>query len=140
MDINFRQKLRLFKEYKDYIRINRSILMDNNFRVDNAYRLYTVVNISEQNIPEPYRLRVNDVVKIEEKYVAEALEIHRNFFNKIGLNGLFSEPIVRRIQPLSYLVYYNYKYLDNVKYQFVKYGLYGIFTLTLLGLIFKILI
>lgn len=140
MDINFKQKLRLFKEYKDYIRINRSILMDNNFRVDNAYRLYTVVNIPEQNIPEAYRLRVNDVVKIEEKYVAESLDIHRNFFNKIGLNGLFSEPIVRRIQPLSYLVYYNYKYFDNVKYQFIKYGLYGLFTLTLLGLIFKILI
>lgn len=138
MRISFSKKLKLMKEYRSYIKKSKTLLLDSNFRIDSVYRLYTVVNIPLISIPEQYRLNKKDVAKLEMSYMDEEVGKHVKLFNKIGLNGLFSEPILERVEANTYLVYYNYKYINNVNYQLAKYSIYGLLTIIgiTLGIIF----
>lgn len=138
MKISILKKVKLFKEYKEYINSSYTLLVDNDFRISSVYRLYTIVTIPMDTIPEEYRINKKDVSRLEEGYLNDSISKHIKLFNTIGLNGLYSEPILEKVDKFTYLVYYNYKFFNNVTYQFIKYGIYSFIfmLLIILGIIF----
>lgn len=104
-NIGFFKKLRLFYTYCKAVKANRQLLEDNlNLRLDNANRLYTVINIPEDLFGEGYMYRKNEIDKISESYIREFTNAASKELIKIGLNELHSIYKIERVDKLSYLI------------------------------------
>lgn len=115
--------LRLFFSYKSSIRKNRVRLEgDFNMRIDNADRMYTVLNIPTNLVEEPYNLRQSDVDSIAQNYIREYINELSAFLNSIGISELydFYEPI-KKVDKYSYLIVIGYKQLDSVEINKIIY-------------------
>ena len=69
---SFFKTLKLFKEYKKTLK-NKRNEKENIFgsRIDEAYRIYNVLNISENMIGDPYNLRKSDIDRFAETMIRE---------------------------------------------------------------------
>lgn len=115
--------LRLFFSYKSSIRKNKVRLQgDFNMRIDNADRMYTVLNIPTNLVEEPYNLRKEDIDKIAQNYIRDYINDLSAFLNSIGISELydFYEPI-KKIDKYSYLIVIGYKQLDSVEINKIIY-------------------
>jgi hypothetical protein len=116
--MNFFKKIKLYREYKKIIKENRVSLEANySIRIDRANRLYTVLNIPEENFGEPYNLRKSDIDQISERFIREYINRLSMFLNEKGLSELydFYDP-VKKIDKYSYLIILGYKPLNTVEY------------------------
>jgi hypothetical protein len=116
--MNFFKKIKLYREYKKIIEENRVSLEANySIRIDRANRLYTVLNIPEENFGEPYNLRKSDIDQISERFIREYINRLSSFLNEKGLSELydFYEP-VKKVDKYSYLIILGYKPLNTVEY------------------------
>ena len=106
-----------------------------NIRVDNADRLYTVLNIPTNLVEEPYNLRKADVDIIAQNYIRDYISDLSNYLNSIGIAELydFYEPI-KKVDKYSYLIVIGYKQLDSVEINKILYRII-IPTLIVVGLI-----
>ena len=128
--------LKLFFGYKKIIKKNKVNLEGNfNIRVDNADRLYTVLNIPTNLVEEPYNLRKADVDIIAQNYIRDYISDLSNYLNSIGIAELydFYEPI-KKVDKYSYLIVIGYKQLDSVEINKILYRII-IPTLIVVGLI-----
>jgi hypothetical protein len=115
--------LRLFFSYKSSIRKNKVRLQgDFNMRIDNADRMYTVLNIPTNLVEEPYNLRKEDIDKIAQNYIRDYINELSTFLNSIGISELydFYEPI-KKVDKYSYLIVIGYKQLDSVEINKILY-------------------
>jgi hypothetical protein len=115
--------LRLFFSYKSSIRKNKVRLQgDFNMRIDNADRMYTVLNIPSNLVEEPYNLRKEDIDKIAQNYIRDYINELSTFLNSIGISELydFYEPI-KKVDKYSYLIVIGYKQLDSVEINKILY-------------------
>ena len=115
--------LRLFFSYKSSIRKNKVRLQgDFNMRIDNADRMYTVLNIPSNLVEEPYNLRKEDIDKIAQNYIRDYINELSAFLNSIGISELydFYEPI-KKVDKYSYLIVIGYKQLDSVEINKIIY-------------------
>ncbi len=140
--MNFFKKIKLYREYKKIIKENRVSLEANySIRIDRANRLYTVLNIPEENFGEPYNLRKSDIDQISERFIREYITRLSTFLNEKGLSELydFYEP-VKKVDKYSYLIILGYKPLNTVEYNnflwFRFFPAIGIITLISLVLYF----
>jgi hypothetical protein len=109
--------LQLFFSYKSILSKNKVRLNgDFNIRIDNADRMYTIVNIPTNLVEEPYNIRKSDVDIIAENYIRDYISNLSTFLNSIGLVELydFYEPI-KKVDKYSYLIVIGYKNLDSVE-------------------------
>ena len=107
--------IRNFFSYKKIVKKNRVNLKDKfNLRIDNADRLYTVLNIPS-DLEEPYNLRKGDIDTIAQTYIREYIASLSENLNSIGLAEMydFYEPI-KKVDKYSYLIIIGYKQLDSV--------------------------
>lgn len=115
--------LMLYFSFKKSLKKNKVRLeSDFNLRIDNAYRLYTVINIPDNLIGEAYNLKKSDIDKISEGYIKDYLSKLGTFLNSIGLSELydFYEPI-KKVDKLSYLIILGFKPLDSVEINKIIY-------------------
>jgi hypothetical protein len=115
--------LRLFFSYKSSIRKNKVRLQgDFNMRIDNADRMYNVLNIPSNLVEEPYNLRKEDIDKIAQNYIRDYINELSTFLNSIGISELydFYEPI-KKVDKYSYLIVIGYKQLDSVEINKILY-------------------
>jgi hypothetical protein len=115
--------LQLFFSYKSILSKNKVRLNgDFNIRIDNADRMYTIVNIPTNLVEEPYNIRKSDVDIIAENYIRDYISNLSTFLNSIGLVELydFYEPI-KKVDKYSYLIVIGYKNLDSVELNKVIY-------------------
>ena len=91
-------------------------------RIDNADRLYTVLNIPTNLVEEPYNLRKDDIDKIAQNYIRDYINELSQFLNSIGLSEIydFYEPI-KKVDKYSYLIVIGYKQLDSVEINKIIY-------------------
>lgn len=118
--------LRLFFSYKSAIRKNKVRLEgDFNMRIDNADRLYTVLNIPTNLVEEPYNLRQSDIDNIAQNYIRDYINDLSIFLNSIGISELydFYEPI-KKVDKYSYLIVIGYKQLDSVEINKIIYRIF----------------
>jgi hypothetical protein len=128
--------LRLFFSYRSAIRKNKVRLEgDFNMRIDNADRMYTVLNIPTNLVEEPYNLRQSDVDGIAQNYIRDYISDLSTFLNSIGISELydFYEPI-KKVDKYSYLIVIGYKQLDSVEINKIIYRII-LPTISVIGLI-----
>jgi len=116
--MNFFKRYRLYSSYKKAIRKNR-VNLESMFgiRIDRANRLYTVINLPEENFEEPYNLRKSDIDSISETYIKEYIRRLSEYLNSIGLSELydFYEPIEKKAK-YSYLIVLGFKPFNTVDF------------------------
>jgi len=115
--------LRLFFSYRKAIKKNKVNLEGQfNMRIDNADRLYTVLNIPTNLVEEPYNLRKSDIDAIAQNYIRDYVSELSTYLNSIGVSELydFYEPI-KKVDKYSYLIVIGYKNLDSVEINKILY-------------------
>lgn len=128
--ISFFKKIKLFLYYRRILKQNKVQLEQNlNIRIDEAYRLYTVLNVPEELIGEAFSIKKSDIDKISESYIREYTMVVAKFLNSIGLSELFQSYEVKKVDKLSYLVVIGFslfktnKFYDNLYYRFIPISL-----------------
>jgi|TARA_R110002153_G_scaffold6210_6_gene28419 hypothetical protein len=104
------KKYGLFKKIKMFLEYRRSIkkIKDNlrrelNVKVDNAYRLYTIINIPEENFEEPYNFKKSDIDIISEKFLKEYFSKLQSMLNNAGLMEMYEVYDIEKVAKYSYL-------------------------------------
>ena len=133
--ISFFKKIQLFLSYRKIVNQNKVDLEKNlNIRVDNAYRLYTVLNVPEELIGEAYSLKKADIDRISETYIREYSGEVARFLTSKGLVELFRSYEIKKVDKYSYLIVIGFslfqsnEFYNNLYYKFIP-------LLTILGII-----
>ena len=105
MKTSFLKKLKLFLSYRKTIRADKTeILQKFGFRIDNANRLYTVLNIPEELVGEAYSLKKSDIDTISQTFIKEFVKEVSTLLNSKGLNELYDIYEVKKVDKYSYLI------------------------------------
>lgn len=116
-NISLLKKLRLFNYYKKVIKTNSDSLERNfNLRIDNAKRMYTVLNIPEELIGDAYNLKKSDIDRISENYIKEFSNELTNFLSTQGLVEMLSFYEVKKVDKYSYLIVIGFNLFKSNKY------------------------
>ena len=115
--ISLYKKFKLFKEFKQKIKNNKAELERSfNIRVDNSYRIYTVLNIPEELIGEAYSLKKSDIDKISENFTREFTLGISNFLDTLALKELYEIYENKKVDKYSYLIVIGYSLFKSNKY------------------------
>ena len=114
--ISFFKKLKLFLNYKRIVKQNKIELERSlNIRVDNAQRLYTVLNVPEELIGEAYSLKKSDIDRISETYIREYVFEVSKLLNTKGLMELFRTYEIKKVDIYSYLIVIGFSLIETPK-------------------------
>ena len=115
-NISFFKKISLFFFYRKTLRsVRKELQTQFNARVDNVYRIYTVLNIPSQLIEEPYNVRKSDIDIISQNFVKEYSAALSGFMNKNGLFELYDFYDIRKVDKYSYLIIYGFSLFNTQK-------------------------
>lgn len=125
-DISIFKKIKIFKSFKKVLKLNRTELEQRfNIRIDNANRLYTVLNVPEEVIGEPYNIRKSDIDKIAENFIKEYSTEVAKFLDSKGLQELYEFYKVDKVGKYSYLIVIGFslfrsnEYYNNIYYKVI---------------------
>lgn len=125
--MNFIKKLKLFKTFRKVLKDdNLKIELENNFgvRVDNAYRLYTVLNIPEDLVGDAYSLKKSDIAKISENFIREFTQKLSKKLDSVSLNELYKFYKIEKVDKYSWLIVVGFSlFKSNKFYNRIYYGL-----------------
>jgi len=120
------KKIKIFRTFKKSLALN-SVELEQKFkmRIDNAHRLYTVINIPEEIIGEPYNLRKTDIDKISEKFIKEYSTELSKFLDSKGLQEMYEFYKIDKVDRYSYLLILGFSlfksdsYYKNIYYKII---------------------
>ena len=141
-NISLFKKLKIYSQYKKLIKENRLDLENRfNLRIDEAYRLYTVINVPPDNIGEAYSLKKSDIDRIAENFIKEYSAELGTYLNSKGLNELYDFYELKKVDKYSYLVVVGFSMIrsDERRSRIFKIWIPIISTLFILGTLFFIL-
>jgi len=122
--ISLFKKISIFRAYKKSLKsIKTELEQTFGARIDNAWRIYNVINIPNEVIGEPYNLRKADIDKIAESSVKEYTTELSKFLNTKGLQELYDFYEVKKVDKYSYLVVIGFslfksnEYYDTIRYK-----------------------
>ena len=99
------KSISMYRLYKRVIAENSSELLSKyNLRIDDANRLYTVLNIPEEIVGEAYSLRKADIDSIADKFLREYSSDLAGYLNSKGLAELYDFYDVKKVDKYSYLM------------------------------------
>ena len=114
--ISYLKKLKIFLTYKRIVRQNKiDFERTLNIRVDNAERLYTVLNVPEELIGEAYSLKKSDIDRISETYIREYIFEVSKLLNSKGLMELYRTYEIKKVDKYSYLIVIGFSLLETPK-------------------------
>jgi predicted house-cleaning NTP pyrophosphatase (Maf/HAM1 superfamily) len=100
----FFKKIKMFLEYRKSIKKIENVLRNElNIKVDRACRLYTVINIPEENFEQPYNFRKSDIDSISEKFIKEYFAKLQPILNNAGLIEMYEVYDIEKVGKYSYL-------------------------------------
>jgi len=115
-------KVSLFKKIKLLFFYRRKLMelekeLYNRFfiRIDNAYRMYTVLTIPEEQIDEPYRLRKQDIDVISVNFIKEYSSGVSKFLNANELQELYDWYETKKVDKYSYLLIFGFSLFKTDK-------------------------
>lgn len=119
------KKLKLFFFYKKTINQAKFELEQQfKLRIDNAQRLYTVVNVPEELVGEAYSLKKSDIDRISENFVRAFTQDLSKNLNTKGLSELYRIYEIRKVDKYSYLIIIGFSLIKSNKlYNFLYYGI-----------------
>lgn len=124
--ISLYKKLKLFREFKKILKLNENeINQIFGSRVDNAYRIYNVLNVPEEMIGEPYNLRKSDIDRFAETMIKEYSSKISEYLDSKGLKEMYDFYEIKKVDKYAYLVVLGFslpnnpfrsnKYYDNLR-------------------------
>jgi hypothetical protein len=121
--ISLFKKISIFRAYKKSLKsIKTELEQTFGARIDNAWRIYNVINIPNEVIGEPYNLRKADIDKIAESSVKEYTTELSKFLNTKGLQELYDFYEVKKVDKYSYLVVIGFSlFKSNEYYDIIRY-------------------
>lgn len=127
MKLNIFRKFKLFLFYRKTIKnINEELLSNYNLRIDRSNRMYTILNIPEELIEEPYNLRKQDIDTIASSFIKEYTKELSEFLDTKGLKELYSFYRVEKVEKYSYLLVYGFSLFKSHKFILNIYKSLGI--------------
>lgn len=137
-NISLYKKIKLFYQYRSLIK-KIKFGLENNFgaRIDNAGRIYTVLNIPSSLIEEPYNLKTSDIDKISENYIREYSQLLSKYLNDNGLMEMYGFYEMKKVEKYSYLLVFGFAFFDSSK--FYK-NIYILLSVIISSLIFSAII
>ena len=115
--ISLFKKIKLFREFKQKIKYNKEDLEKSfNIRIDDSYRLYTVLNIPEDLIGEAYSLKKSDIEKISENFIREFSLGVSIFLDSKELKELYEVYEIKKVDKYSFLIIIGYSLFKSNKY------------------------
>jgi hypothetical protein len=103
--ISLLKKLRIFRDFKKVLKLNKVELQEVfGARIDNAYRIYNVINIPVEEIGEPYNLRKSDIDLIAEKSVRDYSSSISKYLDSKGLQEMYDFYEIKKVDKYSYLI------------------------------------
>lgn len=112
--ISLLKKLRIFRDFRKVIKLNKTELQELfGARIDNAYRIYNVINIPVEEIGEPYNLRKSDIDLIAEKSVREYSSDISKYLNQKGLQEMYDFYEIKKVDKYSYLIVIGFSLPSN---------------------------
>ncbi len=116
MSLGIIKKFKLLFTYIKIILNNKSVLNESyKIRYDYIFRLYTIINIPTDLIPEAYDLKKSDIDKLSQSYVSDFMVNISSLLNKIGLIELYVVYDLKKVDKYSYLVVIGFKFLKLEK-------------------------
>ena len=116
------KKLKLFFSWKKTINsIKIELEQKFNARIDDASRIYTVVNVPDDLVGEAYSLKKADIDKISENFIRQYYVELGNTLNTNGLQELFDVYELKKVDKYSYLLIIGFKLFNSVKYYNLLY-------------------
>lgn len=117
MDAGILKKLSLFRSFGKIVRKNKIELRSKFFiRIDNARRLYTVLNVPEELVGEAYSLKKSDIDRISQNYIQEYTKELAKFLNEKGLNELYEVYEIKKVDKYSYLIVIGFSGFKSTTY------------------------
>jgi len=128
--ISLYKKIKIFGEFKKVLKLNKTELEQVfGARIDNAYRIYNVLNIPAEVIGEPYNLRKSDIDKVAETSIREYTVKISEYLDSKGLKEMYDFYEIKKVDKYSYLVVLGFtlpndsfrsnKYYDNLRYKVI---------------------
>lgn len=115
--VSLLKKIKIFRSFRKNILENSSELERLfNARIDNAYRIYSVINIPPEFIEEPYNIRRQDIDKIAETMIREYSANLSKFLDSIGLKETYRFYEVKRVERYSYLIVFGFSLFKSNKF------------------------
>jgi len=123
-------KIKIFREFKKILILNKTeIEQVFGARIDNAYRIYNVLNIPLEIIGEPYNLRKSDLDKLAETSIKEYTNKISEYLDSKNLREMYDFYEIKKVDKYSYLVVLGFslpndtfrsnKYYDNIRYRLI---------------------
>lgn len=104
-NISLIKKFSLYRSYKKAIRANATEIESVfRMRIDEANRLYTVINIPEEFIGEAYAIKKSDIDRISDNYIREFFGELGRYLNSKDLAELYDVYEMKKVDKYSYLV------------------------------------
>lgn len=117
MKTSLLKKLRLFLSYRKIIKSNKTEIQQKfGFRIDNANRLYTVLNIPEELVGDAYSLKKSDIDTISQNFIREFIKETSTLLNSKGLGELFDIYDVKKVDKYSYLIIIGFSLFKSNKF------------------------
>jgi len=138
-NISFLKKLKMYSQFKKMIKENRLELENRfNLRIDEANRLYTVINVPPDVVGEAYSLKKSDIDRIAENFIKEYSSELGIFLNSKGLNELYDFYDLKKVDKYSYLVVVGFSMFrsDERRARIFKIWIPIISALVILGTLF----
>ncbi len=128
--ISLYKKIKIFRAFKKVLRLNKTELEQVfGARIDNAYRIYNVLNIPAEVIGEPYNLRKSDIDKVAETSIREYTVKISEYLDSKGLKEMYDFYEIKKVDKYSYLVVLGFslpndtfrsnKYYDNIRFRLI---------------------
>lgn len=145
--ISLWKKIKLFKEFRKIVKLSETEIGEVfGARIDEAYRIYNVLNIPEEMIGEPYNLRKSDIDRFAETMVREYTVKVSEYLDTKGLKEMYDFYEVKKVDKYAYLVVLGFalpndtfrsnKYYDTIRLRVIP--TVSVLLLIILSLIFFI--
>ena len=116
-NISFWKKLKLFLLFRKTLKnIENEIGIQFNIRIDQAYRLYTVINLPTEEIDENYNLSRAYLETILERLLTDYSNSLSAYLNSKGLNELYEFYEITKITKYSFLVVYGFSLFKSDRF------------------------
>ena len=112
----FKQIYLFFVFRKKLIKIETDLKIQYNIRFDNIFRFYTVLNIPQEVIEEPYNFRKSDIDTISRNFIREYISQLSSFLNSKGLAELFELYDMEKVDKYSYLLVFGYSLINTKRF------------------------
>jgi len=115
MKVNIFKKIYLFFLFRrNLLKSETDLKIQFNIRIDNILRFYTVLNVPNEVMEEPYNLRKSDIDTISRNYIKEYNSQLSQFLNSKGLTELYEIYDMEKVDKYSYLLVFGFS-LFNTK-------------------------